>query len=123
MHLPLLGDSLGGAIFYDAGNVFTNIRNITLRSSPPVPTIGTVTNAGVTTTVCLTNCTNELNYFSHTVGFEFRYSTPIGPVALDLGYQLNPAQFVFPTTVNGVAGLGLSRLPGFQFFINLGATF
>jgi len=123
MHLPLLGDSLGGAIFYDAGNVFTNIRNITLRSSPPVPTIGTVTIGTVTSTVCLTNCTNELNYFSHTVGFEFRYSTPIGPVALDLGYQLNPAQFVFPTTVNGVAGLGLSRLPSFQFFINLGTTF
>jgi outer membrane protein insertion porin family len=123
MHLPLLGDSLGGAIFYDAGNVFTNIRNITLRASPPVPTIGTVTNAGVTTTACLTNCTNELNYFSHTVGFEFRYSTPIGPVALDLGYQLNPALIVFPTTVNGVAGFGLSRLSGFQFFINLGTTF
>ena len=124
MHLPLIGDRLGGAIFYDAGNVFSSIRKISFRTSPPLPTIGTVTGGNsLPTTVCLTNCTNELNYFSHTVGFEIRYGTPIGPVALDLGYQLNPARFVFPTTANGNPGVGLSRLPGFQFFINLGTTF
>jgi outer membrane protein insertion porin family len=124
MHLPVIGDRLGGAIFYDAGNIFSSIRKISLRASPPLPTIGPATGGnGQPTTVCLTNCTNELNYFSHTAGFEIRYGTPIGPVALDLGYQLNPAQFVFPTTVNGNPGVGLSRLPGFQFFINLGTTF
>ena len=124
MHLPLIGDRLGGAVFYDAGNVFSSIRKISLRASPPLPTIGTAMGGnGQPTTVCLTNCTNELNYFSHTVGFEIRYGTPIGPVALDLGYQLNPAQFVFPTTVNGNPGVALSRLPAFQFFINLGTTF
>ena len=69
------------------------------------------------------NCGNELNYFSHTVGFEIRYGTPIGPVALDLGYQLNPARFLVPVNVNGNSGVGLSRLPAFQFFINLGTTF
>ena len=121
MHLPVIGNRLGGAVFYDAGNVFTNIRNITLRTSPPVPTFDTnPANPGV----CLTNCTNELNYFSHTIGFAFRYLTPIGPVALDIGYQLNPARFVIPITLpNGSTGQGLSRLPSFQFFVNLGATF
>jgi len=124
MNLPLIGDRLGVAVFYDAGNVFSSIRKISLRASPPLPTIGTAMGGnGQPTTVCLTNCTNELNYFSHTVGFEIRYGTPIGPVALDLGYQLNPAQFVFPTTVNGNPGVALSRLPAFQFFINLGTTF
>ena len=124
MHLPLIGDRLGGAVFYDAGNVFPSIRKITLSSSPPVPTIGSVTGPnGQPTTVCLTNCTNEMTYFSHTVGFEFRYGTPIGPVALDLGYQLNPARFVSPVTVNGNPGVGVSRVPGFQFFVNLGTTF
>src|SRR5579863_1748755 len=68
MHLPLIGDRLGGAVFYDAGNVFPNIRKISLRISPPVPTIGTATGPnGQPTTACLTNCTNELKYFSLTV--------------------------------------------------------
>jgi len=124
MHLPLIGNRLGGAIFYDAGNVFSSVRKITLRPSAPSPLIGGATDTnGNPTTVCLANCTNELNYFSHTVGFEFRYGTPIGPVAVDLAYQLNPGQFLYPTNVNGVPGVGVSRLPGFQFFINLGSTF
>jgi outer membrane protein assembly factor BamA len=130
MHLPFIGDRLGGAIFYDAGNVFSSVRNITLRTSPPVPTIGPTTDSnGNPTTVCLTNCGNELNYFSHTVGFEFRYGTPIGPVSLDLGYQLNPARFLDQTNSACVTAAGVpcsittSKLPGFQFFINLGATF
>ena len=124
MHLPLIGDRLGGAVFYDAGNVFPSIREISLRIAPPTPTIGTVTGPnGLPTTVCLTNCDNQLKYFSHTVGFEFRYGTPIGPVALDLGYQLNPANFISPATVNGNTGVQVSRLPGFQFFFNLGTSF
>ncbi len=124
MHLPFIGDRLGGAVFYDAGNVFSSFKQISLRVAPPLPTFGSVTGGnGQPTTACLTNCDNNLNYFSHTAGFEFRYGTPIGPVSLDLGYQLNPAQFVFPTTVNGNPGFGLSRLPAFQFFVNLGTTF
>jgi len=124
MHLPLIGDRLGGAIFYDAGNVFPSVREITLRTSAPAPTIGNETGPnGLPSTVCLTNCTNQMRYFSHTVGFEFRYGTPIGPVALDLGYQLNPGTFVSPVTVNGNPGVAVSRLGGFQFFINLGTTF
>jgi outer membrane protein assembly factor BamA len=124
MHLPLIGDRLGGAVFYDAGNVFPSIREITLRTSAPLPTIGNATGPnGLPTTVCLTNCTNELKYFSHTVGFEFRYGTPIGPIALDLGYQLNPGSFISPVTVNGNPGVTVSQLPAFQFFFNLGTTF
>jgi outer membrane protein insertion porin family len=124
MHLPLIGYRLGGAVFYDAGNVFPSIRTISLRWTPPAPTFDPST-----PNVCLTNCTNQLSYFSHTVGFEFRYGTPIGPVALDLGYQLNPAQYLIqsggtcPGTPAAACMTTLSRLPGFQFFVNLGATF
>ena len=126
MHLPWIGDRLGGAVFYDAGNVFPSIRKITFRSSPPAPTFDPSN-----PNVCLTNCTNELSYFSHTVGFELRYGTPIGPVAIDLGYQLNPAKFLVETSPAGTCPPStpntclttLSKLPGFQFFINLGATF
>ncbi len=124
MHLPLIGDRLGGAVFYDAGNVFPSIRKISLRTAPPAPTFDPAN-----PNVCLTNCTNDLSYFSHTVGFEFRYSTPIGPVALDLGYQLNPARYLIqnggtcPATTSAACLTTLARLPGFQFFINLGTTF
>jgi outer membrane protein insertion porin family len=108
MRLPFVGSRLGGALFYDAGNVFSSVRRITLRPSPPEP------------------ITNELNYFSHTIGFGFRYATPIGPVRVDLGYQLNPAHFFACPTNNPKCTLGqqqLFRLPHFQFFFNLGAIF
>jgi outer membrane protein assembly complex protein YaeT len=124
MHLPLIGDRLGGAVFYDAGNVFPSIRKISLHTKPPAPTFDPAK-----PNVCLTNCTNELRYFSHTVGIEFRYGTPIGPVALDLGYQLNPAQYLIqsggtcPATTAAACLTTQARLPGFQFFINLGTTF
>ena len=121
MHLPLIGNRLGGAIFYDAGDVFSNVRQITLRLRPPSPVFDS-TNP----TTCLYNCGNELNYFSHTVGFELRYGTPIGPVSLDLAYQLNPAHFLIPAVCTPPAtscGSTLTRLPGFQFFLNLGTTF
>jgi outer membrane protein assembly complex protein YaeT len=124
MHLPLIGDRLGGAVFYDAGNVFASIRKISLRTAPPAPTFDPANS-----NVCLTNCTNELSYFSHTVGIEFRYGTPIGPVALDLGYQLNPARYLIqnggtcPATQAAACLTTLARLPAFQFFINLGTTF
>jgi outer membrane protein insertion porin family len=124
MHLPLIGDRLGGAVFYDAGNVFPSVRKISFRTAPPKPTFDPAN-----PNVCLTNCTNELSYFSHTVGIEFRYGTPIGPVALDLGYQLNPAQYLIqsggtcPATTTAACLTTLSRLHGFQFFINLGTTF
>lgn len=121
MRLPFIGNRLGGAVFYDAGNVFPSIRKISLRLSPPTPTFQPG-NPGV----CLTNCTNELAYFSHTVGFEFRYGTPIGPVALDLGYQLNPAKYLAQTagTCPGPTCVTtLTNLPPFQFFVNLGTTF
>ena len=129
MHLPFIGNRLGGAVFYDAGNVFPSIRKISFRTSPPVPTLGTTVDAfNRPMSVCLTNCTNELNYFSHTVGFEFRYGTPIGPVAIDLGYLLNPAKFIVqsgtcPATATSTCQATIARLPSFQFFINLGATF
>jgi outer membrane protein insertion porin family len=124
MHLPWIGDRLGGAVFYDAGNVFPNIRKISLRTSPLAPTF----NPG-SPGVCQTNCSNDLAYFSHTVGVEFRYTTPVGPVALDLGYQLNPARYLLqsggtcPATPTAPCLTSLARLPAFQFFVNLGTTF
>jgi outer membrane protein insertion porin family len=55
---PISG--VGGALFYDTGNVFASIPDIHLRE------------------------------FKHNVGFGLRYQTPVGPARLDFGFNLNP---------------------------------
>jgi outer membrane protein assembly factor BamA len=125
MRLPYIGTALGGAIFYDGGNVYSRLSRVTFRTSSPKPIFNPAN-----PTVCQFNCTNELNYFAHTVGFGFRYATPVGPIRIDLGYQLNRPAFVTPICPSGAAscaqgqmGQQSTRLPGFQIFFNLGATF
>ena len=56
--LPLSG--LGGAVFYDTGNVY--------------PDLGAV----------------HLSNLTHTAGVGLRYQTPLGPIRLDLGINLRP---------------------------------
>jgi outer membrane protein assembly factor BamA len=70
--------NLGGAVFYDGGNVY---RTIGFR--------GFISN------------------YSNTIGFGLRYQTPIGPVRLDIGHNLNP-----------VPGLNSTNL-----FVTLGQSF
>jgi outer membrane protein insertion porin family len=135
MRLPFVGTSLGGAIFYDGGNVYSRLSRISFRSMLPAPTF-TLQNpalpAGPTNVpVCATNCTNELNYFAHTLGLGVRYRTPVGPIRIDLGYQLNRPSFAIPipcpsnATNCQIGSLGQqgTRLPGFQIFFNLGSSF
>jgi outer membrane protein insertion porin family len=135
MRLPFIGTSLGGAIFYDGGNVYSRLSQISLRTRLPAPTF-TLQNPALppgptNLPVCATNCTNQLDYFAHTVGFGVRYKTPVGPIRIDLGYQLNRPLFVIPiacpsncTKFNvGSLGQQSTRLPGFQIFFNLGSSF
>jgi outer membrane protein insertion porin family len=123
MRLPYFGTSLGGTLFYDGGNVYSRLSRVSFRTSTPAPTFDTSDPANAT---CLTNCSNELNYFAHTVGFGFRYATPVGPIRIDLGYQINRPTFVIPcTTLTGAVPTchKAGRLPGFQIFFNLGPSF
>jgi outer membrane protein insertion porin family len=105
MKLPIVGNRLGGTLFYDGGNVYSDVSHISFRWS----------------TSSLTN----LDYFSHTVGFGVRYPTAIGPVRVDFGYQLNPAAYqgtVIPP--GGTVGvLKTLQLPHFGFFFNIGPIF
>jgi outer membrane protein assembly factor BamA len=126
MRLPYIGSALGGALFYDGGNVYSRLSRVTFRAYSPAPVFDPANPK-----TCEFNCTNELNYFAHTVGLGFRYATPVGPIRIDLGYQLNRPKFVvplpcptnMPTCLAGSQGFTGTRLPGFQIFFNLGATF
>jgi len=70
--------NLGGVIFYDGGNVYSAI-----------------------------NLHNFVDNYTNTVGFGLRYSTPIGPVRVDVGRNLSPVPGLNPT----------------QFFITIGQAF
>lgn len=133
MRLPFVGTSLGGALFYDGGNVYSRLDRITFRAYSPKPVFAlqdpALPPSATNPTVCVYNCTNELNYFAHTVGFGIRYATPVGPIRIDLGYQINRPFFVLPcvpsTTGTPVTPLCLkgAQLPRLQIFFNLGSTF
>ena len=57
---PLVGGTLGGAVFYDVGNVYSSVR-----------------------------FSNVISDLTHTVGGGLRYKTPVGPVRVDIGHLLN----------------------------------
>jgi outer membrane protein assembly factor BamA len=79
MRFPLkINKALGGVVFYDGGNVY---RAINLR--------------------------DFADHFSHTVGLGLRYSTPVGPIRIDIGRNLNPVPGIKPT----------------QYYITLGQAF
>ena len=101
MKLPFIGNRLGGTIFYDGGNVYSDVNHISMAWKPSSP--------------------SNLDYFSHTVGFGFRYPTPVGPVRVDFGYQLNPAQYQATIPPNPLQQF--FRLPHFEFSFNIGPIF
>jgi outer membrane protein insertion porin family len=78
MRLPFVGSALGGAIFYDGGNVYRRIGFGQFFAG-----------------------------YSNTVGLGLRYQTPLGPLRIDLGRNLNPVP-------------GLKSL---QLFVTLGQSF
>lgn len=77
--LPIVDPSkIGGVAFYDGGNVYSSV-----------------------------GFQNFFSNYSNTVGFGFRYSTPVGPVRIDIGHNLNAPPGVKAT----------------QLFITLGQAF
>ena len=63
-----LKKDLGGVIFYDGGNVYSNI-----------------------------NARQFVNNYSNSVGVGIRYNTRVGPIRIDIGRNLNPAPGVKAT--------------------------
>jgi outer membrane protein insertion porin family len=105
LHFPtrfsVAGNRIGGALFYDGGNVYRDIDHVSFAWK--------------------SSSLTDLSYFSHTVGLGLRYPTPVGPVTLDFGYQLNPAQYQATNTQTNVTQI--FRLPHFQFSFNIGPVF
>jgi outer membrane protein insertion porin family len=127
LKLPYVGTGLGGTLFYDGGNTYSRLTRVTFRWSPPNPVFKTAypgyPPGRFNPTQCVENCSNELNYFSHTIGVGLRYATPVGPIRVDVGYELNRPQFVIPCKNGAVLCQQATRLPSIQFFFNLGSSF
>jgi outer membrane protein insertion porin family len=106
MRLPFVGNRLGGTIFYDGGNVYDNINDITLAWK--------------------SKSLSDLNYWSNTVGFGVRYPTPVGPVRLDFGLLLNPAEYEYTpvaSSANPHPASVVLNTPRYGFSFNIGPVF
>ena len=102
LRVPLRGGRYGLVLFNDAGNVYSSLgemRLLKFKQTSPA----------------------DLNYTVQAIGLGLRYKTPIGPVRLDLGYDLNAPRFQFRPQPNGP--LQVQQLPKFQYFISIGQSF
>jgi outer membrane protein insertion porin family len=108
LRFPLIGDNLGGVLFHDLGNVYSDIRNISFRFRQ--------------------NGIQDFDYTVHSFGFGIRYSTPVGPIRGDISFSPDsPRFFGFQGTRDqlllGQGTLVNQRINMFQFHFSLGQTF
>jgi outer membrane protein assembly complex protein YaeT len=108
LRFPLIGDTIGGVVFHDMGNVYKDLDKISFRTTQ--------------------RDVQDFDYTVHTLGFGIRYRTPVGPVRLDVGYSPNsPRFFGFKGTreelVQGGGSRLVQRINGLQFHFSLGQTF
>ena len=96
--IPLpIKKGLSLAAFYDGGGVFPYVgfHDFSSKSSPN---------------------------FSHNVGLGLRYATPVGPIRVDIGWNLNP-----PAPVNapppGSNVMPAQRISPLQYFVSIGQAF
>ena len=88
LRFPLIGTNVGGVLFWDAGNVYTRIQDISFRYTQPHQMALVNTNG-----VLQPQEQFGFNYMAHAIGFGIRYRTPIGPVRLDLAFSPNSTHF------------------------------
>ncbi len=116
--LPWIGNNMGFVIFHDAGNVFARTNDLAHsldRWSQPHPDLCKQAATGK-------QC--DFSYISHALGGGLRYKTPIGPIRLDFGYNLNPPIFpVYPDASNNFTPFHYQQVSHFNFFFSVGQTF
>jgi len=112
--LPYVGNAFSFVFFHDIGNVFKTphdmLSGLTRFNQDR-------SNCNILSTLC------DFSYMSQAIGAGIRYKTPIGPIRMDFGYNLNPP--VFPV----LQGDNLNPAPHvetgrhFNFFFSIGQTF
>jgi outer membrane protein insertion porin family len=119
--LPLVGDNLSFVIFHDAGNDFgtsnemwKNLWRFSQKNQ------GSCRDLSATATC-------DFSYMSQAVGTGVRYKTPIGPVRMDVGYNLNPPLFPIKDPcadlANCTAVPHFEQVRHFNFYFSIGQTF
>jgi outer membrane protein insertion porin family len=115
--LPLVGNSVNFVLFHDMGNVFQNASDMFpsfLHFHQP----NKATCANVSGSIGTCN----FNYFSHDIGVGARYKTPVGPVRVDFGFNLNPP--VYPVIYDFYNNPPHQGSGGhFNFFFSIGESF
>lgn len=111
--LPIMQDNLSFIAFHDMGNIFDSAEHMwghlfQWKQKDPIACRDLSASS-----VC------DFNYVSHSVGSGIRYKTPIGPVRVDVGYNLNPP--VFP--IKQGANPRSETVRRFNFFFSIGQTF
>jgi outer membrane protein assembly factor BamA len=106
--LPFLGENLSTVFFHDAGNVFSSVGDMWTGLSRFRQKNAAACRAGI-------SC--DFRFISQAVGFGLRYRTPIGPVRVDLGYNLTPTSYLIINQSRG------DKLPRLNFYFSIGQTF
>jgi outer membrane protein assembly complex protein YaeT len=114
---PFTGDNLNAVLFHDMGNVFSTTKDMW----PAFIKVSQDSRSNCQSLTPGVPC--DFNYMSHAVGAGLRYRTPIGPVRVDFGYNLNPP--FFPVRVFSDTGKPphFERLSHFAFIFSIGQTF
>lgn len=108
LRFPFIGRSIGGVVFHDMGNVYTNVRAISFRFKQ--------------------RDLEDFDYMVHAFGLGLRVKTPVGPVRLDLAYAPNTPRFngfigTREELISGGGTYGLQRVSRFQFHFSFGQAF
>lgn len=109
--LPFFGDTISPVLFHDMGNVYTSAGDI----FPSLVRLRQPNEQSCRSLSPTAKC--SFNYNPQAVGAGIRYKTPIGPVRLDFGYDLNPPLFPIQRESR------IDRLAHFNFYFSIGQTF
>jgi outer membrane protein assembly complex protein YaeT len=113
--LPFVEDNLSFEFFNDIGNVFVNGTDMVhglFRFHQP-----NAQQCGINPAVC------NFSYMSNAVGSGIRYRTPIGPVRVDFGYNLNPTTYSLAITNNNITSYTPQNTRRINVFFSIGQTF
>jgi outer membrane protein assembly complex protein YaeT len=108
LRFPLFGDDVGGVLFHDMGNVYSDVRNVSFRLDQ--------------------RNNQDFDYNVQSIGFGIRYHTPIGPIRVDFSLSPNSPRFfgfqgTYTQLLAGTGTLTNQRINVFQFHFSLGQTF